>query len=717
MEIYGMDIETRDPYLKKNKKNKYQGTSWIFHDGEILYTGLYNVRTGERKSVRKWNDEIKSILLNPNAVVIGHNFQYDLGWLEYEMDIQGKTQAHILDSVAAEALLDEYGLKDLDTLGKKYIGRGKNKSGLEEWAKKEGLKGDVRQYLDKAPPELVDEYVIEDAVVSPLVFMEQLRKIYKEELVRPLDIDCRLIKVATFMKQKGIRVDIETKAKNYVRLFDMFDKRNAEFVRNYEKINFNSPKQLRALCDKHNIPYQIKITLKGRNGVKYGADKRKALTDVKPYVQGFRIQKKEAVNFVSQKYLQLAEEYLKEGGFEYTANASLDKHFLEPASKLYPMIEEIVVLKKMNSTLTKFLGPSFDRFIGPDGRIHGTFNISKSERGGTISGRFSASDPNLQQVQSKGEAEDIKLAEICREVLVADENHWLLKIDYSQIEYRLLVHYARGPGAKEAREAFRNNPKTDYHKFVMNLTGLERKYAKNCNFGIMYGMQLKGMMSAFGWTEEQATKVLDTYHEALPYVEVTMQKVAEVAKKNGFIRTIGGRKARLKNENLAYTMLNRLNQGGSADIMKTAMVTAWDEGLFFVITPHVTVHDELVCSIPKTEEGLKAVHRLREIMETCVPLNIPVLAEPELGKDWYHVDTRYAHKTKKGIELFAALPVTGASDKDIREFLGIDENEVITVKTKSGIQPCEEGTVILKNLDGKFAIVTEAEFEAFEEVA
>ena len=716
LDIWGMDIETKDPFLKKKKANKYQGTSWVFGEGRILYTGLYNVRTGERICVKGAGNPVKEILQNPNAVVIGHNFPYDLGWLEDSLGIQGQTKCHILDSIAAEALLDEYGLKDLDTLGKKYIGRGKKKSRLESWCAENGKKGDVREYLDEAPSDMVSEYVVEDAEVSALVLMEQLRRIYKQKLVVPFDIDCRLIKVVTLMKQRGFRVDFEARKRNFKRLADMFDRHNTAFVSKYGKINYNSSKQLQRLCDTHEIPYRVRFTLKGKDGVKYGADKRQALNDVRHYLYGFRIEKKQAVLYVSKERVDAIANVLTDTGFDFIYSASLDKHFLEPAAKLYPMIADLVVLKKMNSTLSKFLGSSFDRFIAPDGHIHGTFNISKSERGGTISGRFSASDPNLQQVQSKGEAEDVKLAELCRETLVPEENCWLLKIDYSQIEYRLLVHYAIGVGAEDAREAFRKNPKTDYHKFVMNLTGLERKYAKNCNFGIMYGMQLKGMMSAFGWDEEKATHVLDVYHEALPYVQTTMEAVANKAKKRGYIRTIGGRKARLKNENLSYTMLNRLNQGGSADIMKTAMVTAFDEGLFSILIPHVTVHDELVCSVPKTRDGLAAVHRLREIMETCIPLAIPILAEPELGRDWYHVDTRYVHETKNGLELVSACVYKDESEA--REFLGLGEDAEIVVKTKAGVRVPAIGDVILRDLDDRFAIVSGAYFnEHFEEVA
>jgi len=127
-----------------------------------------------------------------------------------------------------------------------------------------------------------------------------------------------------------------------------------------------------------------------------------------------------------------------------------------------------------------------------------------------------------------------------------------------------------------------------------------------------------------------------------------MEKVATVSTERGYITTIGGRRARLRNKDMSYTMLNRLNQGGSADMMKKAMVDADAEGLMDFLSAHITVHDELVCSVPKTAEGLKAVKRLQDIMQTCIPLRLPVIAEPELGPNWFDVESfDYDEKMKE----------------------------------------------------------------------
>ena len=137
--IYGLDIETHDPHLRD------KGPSWVYGEGEVLCTAVYNAQTGKKWAVKKWNNKVKEILLDPDAIIVGAKIDYDIGWLQYEMGITIKAQAR--DIFFAEALLDEYGIKTLDHLGKKYLKVGKNKSALEEWCREKGLHGDFRQHI------------------------------------------------------------------------------------------------------------------------------------------------------------------------------------------------------------------------------------------------------------------------------------------------------------------------------------------------------------------------------------------------------------------------------------------------------------------------------------------------------------------------------------------------------------------------------------------
>ena len=637
MRLVGIDIETHDPYLRE------KGVSWVYGEGEILCTALYYHDTGEKKIIKGSSTEVKKLLLNNDVTLVGGNIIYDIGWLEYHHKIQGQTKATLVDVLIAEGMIDEYGWHNVDGVAKKYLKRGKKKARLEDWFDERGYRGDFRKYLKDAPWELLKEYVEEDSVIPVEVYLKQLKILKEQELMIPFERDCKMLKVVLKMKQRGMRVDVDAKDERRREFERLLEKKKAKFAKKYGKVNLNSSKQIASLFDAYDIPYKVKVTLKGRGGLTYGwVNLREALQEVSEVVKGFKRKKDKILCMIDKQYAERMENILLKNKFKFTINPSIDKNYLASIEDEYPVAKAIQDIKKIDGILSKLLGEKFDRFI-VNGRVHPDFNVALTDDYGTISGRLSSSNPNLQQIPSKGSilgdnGEEISLPAVCRSLFLPEEEHALLKIDYSQIEYRLLVHYAYGIGAKEARERFIDDPTTDYHQFVMDLTGLERKYAKNCNFGIMYGMGLNGMMEAFGWAKSKAEEILLEYNTALPYVSSTMQKVSETAVKRGYILTIGGRRARLRNKDMSYTMLNRLNQGGSADIMKAAMVKAFEEGLDDIIPMHLTVHDELVCSVPRTEEGREAVLRLQEIMETAIELRIPVKADPEIGSNWYAVE-------------------------------------------------------------------------------
>jgi DNA polymerase I-like protein with 3'-5' exonuclease and polymerase domains len=637
VKIVGIDTETYDPYLRE------KGVSWVYGEGHVLCTSLYYKSTGKKKVVKGATEEVKNLLLSPDVTLVGANIGYDIGWLEYALDIKGQTKAKLIDVIMAETLIDEYDLKGLEYLGQKYLKRGKVKGALEQWAEDNELKGDFRKHLKDAPWDLLKEYAADDAELPVIIYDKQYPILEAQGLLRPFEIDCAMIKVVLKMKQRGVRIDVAKKEANKKILEDRLKEKRTLFERKYGAVNLNSPKQVAALLDRCDIPYRVKFNLKGRNGQLYTWDSlKRGVFEVNEIVKGFKRKKGQILCYIDKQYKERMSKILLDAGFVFTANPNVDKKYLATIADEYPVTQMIQDIKQIDGILSKFIGDGFNRYI-VDGRVHPDFNVSKNDEYGTISGRLSSSNPNGQQIPSKGDIDKgtdraISLPEMCRGIFIPEENCWMLKIDYSQIEYRLLVHYASGLGSAEAREKFNTDPKTDYHQFVMDLTGLERKPAKNCNFGILYGMGPLGMQEAFGWTPEFVDNVLSTYRDSLPFVFSTMEKVAKTGETRGYIVTIGGRRARLRSKELAYTMLNRLNQGGSADMMKAAMVKADADGVLDFLSAHLTVHDELVCSVPKSKEGLDAVLQLKEIMETVVPLRIPVVAEAELGTDWYNVE-------------------------------------------------------------------------------
>jgi DNA polymerase-1 len=210
------------------------------------------------------------------------------------------------------------------------------------------------------------------------------------------------------------------------------------------------------------------------------------------------------------------------------------------------------------------------------------------------------------------------------------------KIDYGQIEYRLICNIACGESGKEVRRQYAENPHMDFHQYVVDLTGLSRKYAKNMSFGVSFGMGLPSMAESFGWTMEKAEEISEKYHEHMPFVAPTLALVGDVAKERGYIKTVYGSHARLLDKKKSYTMLNRYTQGSGAECLKLAIVNAYKEGLWEKLKVANTVHDELnMPYLEPTEESMLNLYRMAELMRTSMPnLRVPLEAEIELGDNW-----------------------------------------------------------------------------------
>jgi DNA polymerase-1 len=252
----------------------------------------------------------------------------------------------------------------------------------------------------------------------------------------------------------------------------------------------------------------------------------------------------------------------------------------------------------------------------------------------------------LQQVPAKddkGESVGTYGTE-CRSCFIPEEGCWYGKIDYSQIEYRCIAHYSIGEKSDEIKRTFNDNPHTDYHalvqRWIKEVTGtdLDRKFVKNLNFGTAYYMGVDSMSKKFGWPHDQSKELNRIYFETFPFLKPTRNEVVNTAKMRGYVRTVLGRRARVSREmrenKKEYVVWNYLVQGTAADIMKKAIVDAWNAGIFTVLVPHITVHDELGVSIPKTLQGVEAYRELKHVMENVVKLKVPIIAEAEIGPSW-----------------------------------------------------------------------------------
>ena len=686
--IVGLDCETVDSLLKT------AGYSWKYNQGYVLNTALYyeghyetksrvvdvvnangdrigkqeiedTVLVGEEikviaglhnnncpynEQIRKaQNEEIISLLKNPDVILVGANIIYDLGWLLYEYGMSTyDVKCSLIDVLQAESILDEFGMHSLESVSWKYLKYGKTKDRIEDWVKEHiSVKGDFRQHLKDAPWELLEEYVKGDAKNPVKVWRKQLTLLKEQDLVKrcKLEFDCILPSLQ--MTMYGLPIDVEQKKKNLAFLTEAIEKLHKEFLDKYKLPNFRvtATRDIASFCDMRNIPYNHKITLTGMNGAKFrnGEETDHAYNKAKQIVASFCLVKGKPTAYVPKELAERTADLLTENGFMFNNSPNVDKKFFESKREAFPEIGLIADWKLAVGIQSKILGKKYDRFLtknfnGED-CIKPQFKITD-----TISFRYSSNMPNGQQVPSKGgftlhdgdKETEISFPKITRALFKASKGCVFGKIDYGQIEYRLICNIACGKSGEEVREQYRKNPHLDFHQYVVDLTGLSRKYAKNMSFGVSFGMGLPSMAKNFGWTMEHAEEIAEAYHSKMPFVAPTLALVGDVAKERGYIKTVYGSHARLHDKKKAYTMLNRYTQGSGGECLKCSIVQAYKEGVWRTLKVANTVHDELnMPYLEPTEEKMIALYRMAEIMRTSIPtLKIPLEASPELGDNW-----------------------------------------------------------------------------------
>lgn len=520
-QLIGLDCETNDALLKD------AGWSWKYGEGYILNTALYYAESDtvavipgkynencpyskdERAMLNKTS--IESILRNPNVCIVGANLQYDIGWLLYEYGMSTyEVKCSFIDVLIAEHLLDEFNIHTLDELSWKYLKYGKTKDRIETWVRENvSAKGDFRKYLKDAPWDLLCEYVTGDAKNPVNIWKKQLTLLKEQDLCSrtKLEFDCLLPILQITMN--GYPIDVVQKEKNKKELEECISLLEKEFRSKYDMPTFRvtASNDIASFCDKRNIPYRCKITLKGYNGELLGEDYVKidsAYNRAKKIVSSFQYVKSKPVVYVPKEMTERTCDLLSEEGFTYTCSPNVDKKFFDSARKEYPEIGLIADWKLAKGILSKILGEKYDRFIQQDKdgvyKVHPQFKTTD-----TISMRLSSVMPNGQQIPSKGgfaltvdgKEKEVSFPALTRALFKPTSDKILWKIDYGQIEYRLICNIAVGEGSKEVREEFKLNPKLDFHQYVVDLTGLSRKYAKNMSFGCFSTDSL--FLTTTGW--------------------------------------------------------------------------------------------------------------------------------------------------------------------------------------------------------------------------
>ena len=288
-----------------------------------------------------------------------------------------------------------------------------------------------------------------------------------------------------------------------------------------------------------------------------------------------------------------------------------------------------------------------------NGRIHGEIQQLRSDTGGTVSGRLSMSNPNLQQVPARNKDFGPKI----RSLFIPEEGHRWGSFDYSQQEPRMTVHYAASigegyEGSNELVDAYKNT-EADFHQTVADLVGIERSQAKTIGLGLMYGMGKNKLALSLGVSKDEADKLIVKYNRKVPFVKLLSDRCKFSADEKGVIRTKKGRKCRFDlwetkdfglhvaekfddavakygkdNIKRAYTYkaLNRLIQGSSADQTKQAMLDCYEAGHL----PMLQIHDELCFNIKDD----KHANEIKKIMENAIEFKVPSVVDKGLGDSW-----------------------------------------------------------------------------------
>jgi len=330
-------------------------------------------------------------------------------------------------------------------------------------------------------------------------------------------------------------------------------------------------------------------------------------------------------------------------------NYSVSKEFLEFCTD--PTAQKIHKARSINRLRKVFIEDIILKG-NHNGRIHAEFRQTASDAGGTRSGRLSSCNPNMQQVPKRSE-----IGKAIRALYVAEPDSLWCKADYSSQEPRLQVHYALLgqfgrplPKAEEARDSFARGEKL--YTFFEKATGLPYDTCKMLCLGISYGMGNTKMARTLGISEEMCTTTMRKFNAEAPFLKILFDNVMNKASKQGYIRTILGRRARFDfwtrsfddkpvkgysnavekygEQGLfrAFTSkaLNRLIQGSAADQAKKAMVDAYKAGFDL----RLPVHDEINCMVNSEKESLD----LKLLMENAIPLHVPVIADIDLGNTW-----------------------------------------------------------------------------------
>jgi len=617
-----IDLETRDPDLKST------GSGAISGNGEIVgfavavdgYKNYFPIAHEQGPNMdRKKTIEWFKDICESPATKIFHNAMYDVCWIR---NLGIKINGLIIDTMIASSLIDENRFSyTLNTLSWHHLGEGKSEARLNQAAKERGL--DPKADMWRMPAMEVGGYAEKDAELTLRLWHKLKKVIIEDNLQDIFNLETDLFPCLVDMRHLGVRVDIE---------------------------KANQLKTALAVKEE-NLLQQVKIETGVDTQIWAAASIAKVFDKLKlPYTRT-----------------------------EKTNSPSFTKNFI--SNHANPVVNMIAEARKINKVRTTFIDTILKH--EHNGRIHADINQIRSDDGGTVTGRFSYSNPNLQQIPAR----DPETGPLLRSLFIPEEGCKWGTFDYSQQEPRLVAHYALKfslPSVNKIADSYETDPSTDFHKIVAEMAKIPRSQAKTINLGLFYGMGKAKLQGELGVSKEKSEELFTKYHSEAPFVKQLMNKVMKASEARGQIKTLLGRRCRfpkyepvlrgadwgtyvppedhermlelqemgphikdfegnvVKDKDgkpkrnywhqnatrraFTYKALNKLIQGSAADMTKKAMVELYKEGLI----GHIQIHDELDFSIESEEQAKK----IKDIMENAVDLEVPNKVDYESGPNW-----------------------------------------------------------------------------------
>ena len=638
IDTVAVDLETYDPNLKTKGSGALRGDGFVC--GVAIATGkdtvYFNISHSDidmslDKKIKFWEALDEKLFQNKKITKVFHNAMYDVCWIR---SITGKKmKGRIVDTMIAASVIDENRFQySLDSLSKDFLKERKGGYDLQEkvlaWSK--GTIKDPMSNMHKLPASIVKDYAKQDVNLTLKLWNLFNKKLDEVLYIKPEDnekktsrnifeLETELFPCLVDMKFKGVKIDVQ-KAK--------------DFGQRLEKRKNNLIKIIKA---RTGIDVQIWAASSLKNLLE-----NQEITDYKKTPKS--------------GMPQLPGDYLR----------THKNRFLRFVAKARECD------KAKNTFVEGLLG-----FVH-NGRIHADINQIRGEHGGTVTGRFSMSNPNLQQIPSKG-----YIGKKMRELFIPETGSDWYSFDYSQQEPRIVVHYAIKlgmAGTDDLKEEF-DKEDADFHQIVADMANIPRKQAKTINLGLFYGMGKIKLQKELNLDPQKAKTLFNTYHSKVPFVKQLSKDLSEFATNEGLLYTLGDRFCRFdkwesrdkewnsetnrftevklhatkedamdayKLEQMekygkyidptcehfekhytrafTYKALNRLIQGSAADMTKKAMVDLYKKG----IVPHIQIHDELCVSIKDHETRTM----VQKTMEKAIELKINNKVDCESGPNW-----------------------------------------------------------------------------------